>query len=60
MTAICKSTRYGEGCGHPVDQHDGPPAKCCCCSWRQNDPGHVEGCDRCRPILAAYVKRQTT
>lgn len=23
MIVVCKSTRYGEGCGHPVEQHDG-------------------------------------
>lgn len=57
MTVTCKSTRYGEGCGHPVGEHDGT-GSCCCCNWQHNDPSHVDGCGRCRPILAAYVERQ--
>lgn len=52
----CKSTRYGEGCGHPTSWHVGSGA-CCCCNWQQNDPGHVQDCERCRPILDAYVAR---
>ncbi len=58
MTAVCKSTRYGEGCGHPVDDHTGQ-GDCCCCNWQQNDPTHVDNCDRCRPILTAYLKRMS-
>lgn len=57
MTGTCKSTRYGEGCGHPTSWHVGSGV-CCCCNWQQNDSGHVEDCDRCRPILAAYVERR--
>lgn len=58
MTVVtCKSTRYGPGCGHPVGNHDGT-GECCCCNWRDNDPSHVEGCERCKPILDAYLARQ--
>jgi hypothetical protein len=53
----CKSTRYGPGCGHPVEKHTGS-GDCCCCNWQQNDPTHGASCPRCRPIIRAYLIRQ--
>jgi hypothetical protein len=47
----CKSTMLGDGCGHPTEDHIGegktPNADCCCCTWLQNDMGHVDGCLDC-------------
>lgn len=53
----CQTTRYGPGCGHPVNDHDGT-GDCCCCNWKQNDPDHGQICLRCRPIIRAYLLRQ--
>lgn len=50
MNAVCKSTRYGQGCGHAVDDHVGnqsPNQDCCCCNWQHNVPGHRENCIEC-------------
>lgn len=41
QTVICRSTRQGQGCGHPVDDHVGPGTiqkDCPCCNWSQNEP----------------------
>ncbi len=62
MTVVpCKSTRYGEGCGHPTVDHVGegktPNADCCCCTWRHNDPTHVETCLDCSITHAKYRLR---
>ncbi len=38
---ICRSTRFGEGCGHPVADHtqsSSPNEDCDCCTGRQNEP----------------------
>jgi hypothetical protein len=43
---VCKSTRYGVGCGHPTTDHTGK-GECCCCNRKHNDPVHVDGCFRC-------------
>lgn len=42
----CRSTRYGQGCGHPTTEHDGI-GDCCCCNWKHNDPAHVRDCIEC-------------
>lgn len=51
--SVCKSTRYGPGCGHPTGDHDQNPAReCCCCTGRHNDPHHVQGCLDCAVLHA--------
>lgn len=57
MSALCRSTRYGPGCGHPTSEHTGA-GDCCCCNWQHNDPIHGAICQRCRPIIRAYLLRQ--
>ena len=52
MTAsvLCRSTRYGLGCGHPVGDHVGfvtTNKDCCCCNGHHNLPGHQEQCIDC-------------
>lgn len=45
---ICKSTRNGAGCGHPVTDHDGGAHRdCCCCNGQHNDPSHADACIHC-------------
>lgn len=45
---LCRSTRNGAGCGHPVGDHDGDRSRtCCCCNWQHNDPAHSRGCVEC-------------
>lgn len=35
---VCNSTRFGSGCGHPIDDHDlGEDRACDCCSGRHNE-----------------------
>lgn len=53
---VCKSTRYGPGCGHPTNAHTGA-GDCCCCNGLHNDPTHVASCPRCEPIERAYLDR---
>jgi hypothetical protein len=44
--ALCRSTRYGRGCGHPTTEHNGT-GECCCCNWKHNDLAHVWECIEC-------------
>jgi len=47
--ATCHSTRNAVGCGHPVTDHDGKPAReCCCCNRQHNHPAHVADCLDCQ------------
>lgn len=58
---VCKSTRFGEGCGHPTADHVGeakaPNSECCCCTRRHNDPSHVEGCLDCSIVHGKWQVR---
>lgn len=49
--AACLSNRWGAGCGHPTEDHIGEGmtthGDCCCCTWRHNDPSHVDTCLDC-------------
>lgn len=50
MSVTCESTRYGRGCGHPVEDHTGPKSpntECCCCNWWHNEPSHQDDCIEC-------------
>jgi hypothetical protein len=50
----CKSTRYGPGCGHPVEDHTGN-GPCCCCNRLHNDPRHVNDCASCQQKRLAGI-----
>jgi hypothetical protein len=53
---LCKSTRYGVGCFHPVSDHTGA-GTCCCCSGRHNDPDHA-AISHCQMRFEAGVTHQ--
>lgn len=49
---LCTSSHGSVGCNHPTSWHTGPDTiapGCDCCSWRQNDPGHVPA-ERALPL----------
>lgn len=55
-TAVCKSTRYGDGCGHPTPAHDGT-GSCCCCNGNHNDPEHAKTCLDCATLVRTGKRR---